>query len=221
MKHCKTLLVAILYCVGFCSCAAQKQAGKYTSSFFIKAVPYSWTLLDGTKPVEILDDSSFALTAAKGTDLHYPASGAFRHHNAPKVLFAPAASFEFSAKLEPRFADRYDGGALLLYSDTTQWAKILFQWTGEKTILGMSVVKEGLTDDSYFAASDSAAIYLKLKKTGAVCAFYTSADGIGWSLTRQFVYKSNERIRLGFYAQSPVGSECRVVFSSIRYTMLK
>lgn len=202
------------------SCAAQKQLVNDKDSFSIRAVSHFWKVLDATTPVEVLSDSSFTLTATKGTDLHNPVSGAFRRHNAPKALFTPTVNFEFSARIQPQFDAKYDGGALLLYTDTTQWAKILFQWTGEKTILGMSVVKEGITDDSYYAASDSGAVYMKLKKTGAVCAFYTSTDGVTWNLTRQFVYKSDQPLGLGFYVQSPVGEQCRVVFSSIRYVGL-
>jgi len=220
MKPCKYFPAVLLFCIAF-SCTAQKRTIDDKDAFSIKAVPHSWKLWEGTVPVEIVSDSSFALTAGKGTDLHYPASGSFRHRNAPKVLFTPANSFELSARLQPRFGNRYDGGALLLYSDTTQWVKILFQWTGDKAILGMSVVKEGITDDSYYAALDSSKVYLKLKKTGDVCAFYMSANGITWNLTRQFVYKASPYTGLGFYVQSPVGTQCRVLFSEIHYTALR
>jgi hypothetical protein len=197
-----------------------KESPRLVDTFTINAFSNTWKTEDRVKALEITGDRSFVLTADSGTDLHYPASGAFKRHNAPKTLFRPSADFEFSAKLTPTFQTKYNGGALLLYSDTTQWAKMLFQYTGEKCIVGMSVVESSLTDDSYYAVSDSVSIYMKLKKAGAVCSFYLSSDGVYWNLTRQFVYANPASMRVGFYAQSPLGPECTVVFSGIVYKAL-
>ena len=212
------LLLCFSVAKGLCQ---ENKATVVPDTFSIAGLPHTWMLIDTASRFEITGDHSFILAAAKGTDLHYPASGAFRRHNAPKAVFRPAADFEFSAKLAPSFQSRYNGGAVLLYSDSTQWAKMLFQYTGEKCIVGMSVVEKSLTDDSYYNVSDTTSIYMRVKKAGAVCSFYLSSDGISWSLTRQFIYAKPGSMQVGFYVQSPLGPECAVVFSEISYKELE
>jgi uncharacterized protein len=198
------------------ACSRPKiNAVKHNAGYLVPAIGKDVQLLDSWKTFTILGGDSIAFTSAKGTDLHNPASGAFRRHSAPKLLFATSDTFELSAKLMPDFNGRYNGAAILLYTDTLRWAKMLFQNTGNGRIIGMSVVREGQTDDSYFNISDSSSIYMRLKKAGPVCSFYVSSNGADWKLTRQFVY--SQPAKAGFYVQSPLADSCRTIFSQIVY----
>ncbi len=192
-----------------------------TDSGRIKAIPYSYILMHNPLDFKILSDSSIVMTAGKGTDLHNSASGSYAKGNAPKFLFTPDTDFDFSARIKPSFDKQYDGGAVLVYSDTDNWAKILFQNTGTKLILGTSVVKNKITDDSYFNIPQNTEIYLRVRKTGRVYTFYTSQDGKEWSVVRDFVYSAPANMKIGFYSQSPVGSACKVEYTDIRYTGVK
>lgn len=216
MRNCFLL---IAFCLSFSVAQAQSNSlEKYRAdTFSIAAVPYRWLLEDGQEEVEKVSGNAFKMKAGKGTDLHYPASGAFRRHNAPKALFQPGTDFEFSAKVTPTFDGKYNGGAILLYADTLHWAKILFQYTAERCIIGMSVVENGKTDDSYYPTDEVASIFLQVKKAGAVCSFYISGDGKTWKLTRQFIAPHPERLWAGFYTQAPVAAACTVLFSDISY----
>jgi uncharacterized protein len=158
------------------------------------------------------------LTASAGTDLHNPASGAFQKSNAPKFLFSPDQNFDFSARVAPSHDNLYDGGALLIWTDAGNWAKVLLQNTGSGSILGLSVVENSLTDDSYFQINSAREVYLRLLKKGSVCTFYTSIDGTTWTVLRQFVYHRPDQMHVGFYAQSPKGPSCQVIFSDIKYS---
>lgn len=183
----------------------------------IKAMP-PFIVIDKMKEVKILSDSALIMIAGEKTDLHNPASGTAFFNNAPKLLFTPAKDFDFSAKVKPDFDGRYDGGAVLVYSDKDNWAKILFQYTGDKLILGNSVVKNKITDDSYFNIPQNREIYLRVTKVGRVFTFLTSQNGKQWDVVRNFVYHKIENMMIGFYSQSPVGEDCAVEYSEIRYT---
>ena len=182
----------------------------------IKSLP-PFIVIDGVKEFRVLSDEAVEMTADTKTDLHNPASGTAFFGNAAKFLFTPAKDFDFSAKVKPDFEDRYDGGAVLIYSDRDNWAKILFQYTGDKLILGNSVVKNKITDDSYFNIPQNKEIYLRVRKVGRVFTFLTSQDGKQWDVVRNFVYNKPENMKIGFYSQSPIGPDCKVVYSEIKY----
>ncbi|MFB9862874.1 DUF1349 domain-containing protein [Rufibacter immobilis] len=186
----------------------------------VNAIPFPVEVLDQPLAAKVLSPNTMLLTAGKGTDLHNPASGIFQRSNAPKAVFSPDAEFEFSARVVPSHENLYDGGALLIWTDHQNWAKVLLQNTGETSVLGLSVVENSLTDDSYFQVGSARGVFLKLVKKGKVCTFYTSADGTVWTVLRQFVYHRPDNMRVGFYAKSPKGPECQVEFSNITYTRL-
>ena len=182
----------------------------------IKAIP-PFVVVDKVKEIKAISDNSLVMIAGEKTDLHNPASGTSFFNNAPKLLFTPGNDFDFSAKVKPDFEGRYDGGAVLVYSDRDNWAKILFKFTGDKLILGNSVVKNKITDDSYFNIPQNREIYLRVRKVGRVFTFLTSQDGKQWDVVRDFVYHKPENMKIGFYSQSPVGKDCEVVYSEISY----
>ena len=218
MRVVDAFYICLITC--FASCSTTKNVARPAHRWQIDSLPNPLFLIDSAKKVSVLSQNSLSITAGKGTDLHNPTSGAFRKHNAPKLLFTPNANFDFWVMVTPQFKNRYDGGALILFGDTANWAKLLFQYTGSGYVTGMSVVKQHNTDDSYYPAADSTAIYLRLKKVKDVCSFYTSANGQQWNLTRQFLYPFKKSLAVGFYVQSPVGDQCEVIFSHIQYTRL-
>ena len=187
----------------------------------IKSIPNSCFLLDDVKSFKVLSDNSLHLEAGKQTDLHIPASGLYNRTNAPKFLFKPDDNFEFSAHIIPDFQGKYDGGALLVYTDKRNWAKILIQYTGTKYLLGMSVVRNKITDDAYYEIANQKHIFLKVTKHNKVFQFYSSLDGKSWNMMREFKYEHPENFKIGFYSQSPVGAGCKVEYSDIVYTKLK
>lgn len=186
------------------------------SNASLKAIPYPYTLLENPKEFKVLSDNAIIMTAGKETDLHNPANGSYFRHNAPKFLFTPDANFVFSAKVKPSFENQYDGGALLLYSDTENWAKVLLQYIDKKPVLGISVVKDKITDDAYFIPPGKD-VFLRITKTGKVFNFLTSPDGKTWTLIREFVYHKPDQVKIGFYSQSPIGNSCQVEYSDITY----
>ncbi|WP_192820270.1 DUF1349 domain-containing protein [Rufibacter sp. LB8] len=212
----KLLLLLLMVCF-----IPETSLGQTPATFQVKAIPFVCQVLDKPSEVKVLSENSVLLTAEGNTDLHNPASAAFQKSNAPKFLFTPDQNFDFSAKVAPSHDNLYDGGALLIWTDTGNWAKVLLQNTGSGSVLGLSVVENSRTDDSYFSVGAAREIYLRILKKGNVGTFYMSTDGTSWTVLRQFVYHRPDQMHVGFYVQSPKGPSCQTLFSEIRYNKIQ
>jgi len=164
-------------------------------------------------------DNEVTITAAKGTDQYVALDGKYESNNAPKLIFTPDKDFIFSAKLATPFDSLYDGGAILLYSDAGNYAKLLFEKAEANSIMvTSSVINQKLTDDNYHIAVSGTEVYLKAATSGKTICFYYSTDGSHWNIVRTFSFKQRATMKLGFYAQSPLGPSCTVDFSEIKYS---
>lgn len=194
---------------------------------------FSRALLSQNKPTEIpfalewmgkqnvfkADSNQIVLTAGPKTDLYAFVDGSYYVNNAPKVLFTPDSNFIFSAKIKPDFKSVFDGGAILVYTDSLNWAKVLFEKHDDITTgLGVSLVRDRRGDDSYHPIPATDAVYVKVARSGRIFNFYYSLDGSSWKLLRTFPYEKVEGLKIGFYAQSPKGDECTVHFTDIEYS---
>lgn len=181
-------------------------------------VPYPFYWVHEPVDFKSLSENAITITAGKGTDLYTFVDGDHYNNNAPKLLFAPDSNFIFSAQITPDFEGIYDGGAILIYTDSSNWAKLLFEKLDEQTlIIGSSVISNKKTDDSYHISTKTNSIWLKVARSGKIFNFYHSVDGETWKLTRTFHYDAPEGMKVGFYAQSPNGPACTVHFSNITY----
>ena len=162
--------------------------------------------------------NSISITAGKETDIYGDLDGTYYVNNVPRLLFTPDSNFIFSAKVGLGFNTVYDGGAIILYSDSSTWAKLLFELNDGNIIgVGSSLVRDKLGDDSYHVALKVKQVFLKAVRSGKTFCFYYSLDGKKWSLLRTFTYPNPENLKIGFYAQSPKGNSCTVNFSEVKY----
>ena len=81
-----------------------------------------------------------------------------------------------------------------------------------------SVINQKQTDDDYHIAVSGTEVYLKVATSGKTICFYYSTDGAKWNIVRTFAFKLRTTMRIGFYAQSPLGPSCTVDFSEIKYS---
>lgn len=164
-----------------------------------------------------------ALTIRAGpkTDLFVdPESGA-RTLNAPRLLGRADGNadgdFLLGARVEVGFAATFDAGALILWAGHDRWAKLAYELSpqGEPTVV--SVVTRGTSDDcnAFTASSTAQNMWLRVAGLGSAYAFHASLDGVTWRLVRYFAL--DWQLRIGFEAQSPVGTGCRAVFDHIAY----
>lgn len=198
------------------SLAAFTAAG--SNSVHIKAIPRAMSWHGQPESFTIHSPQAFTMKAGKGTDLYCFVDGSFYVNKVPKLLFTPDRDFIFSARLKPAFAKEYDGGAILIYSDSSNWAKLLVEKMDNGSILiGSSVVDNRVTDDNYHHTISAPDVYLKLARSGKIYCFYYSTDGRAWKLLRTFSFKQPQTMRIGFYAQSPRGEGLLMDVSDIRY----
>ena len=188
-------------------------------SVYIKAIPHTTRWLVKPDAFHVDGNNAFTMTAGKGTDLYSFVDGSFYVHKVPKLLFTPDKDFIFSARLQADFKKEYDGGAILIYSDSSNWAKVLVEKMDDGSVMvGSSVVDNRITDDSYHRVLPGGDVYLKLARSGKIYCFYYSTDGRTWMLLRTFAYPKPQQLRIGFYAQSPKGEGLSMRVSDIRYT---
>jgi regulation of enolase protein 1 (concanavalin A-like superfamily) len=140
--------------------------------------------------------------------------------NAPMVLFRPQGNFSLSAKIALQPKTRWDSGALTLFIDKDNWAKLCLENSvADGKLSVVMVVNRGISDDSYtaFTASDNT-LYLKIAHQGPAYMFFASHDGKDWTMLRDFTMSGDAALlRTGLLAQSPVGDGITVQFSDIRY----
>lgn len=184
----------------------------------IPGISKTWNWINNPKEFTV-KESSIEIMATKGTDQYVALDGKYESNNAPKLLFAPDKDFIFSAKLSTPFDSLYDGGAILLYADAGNYAKLLFEKAEANSIMvTSSVINQKQTDDNYHIAIRGTEVYLKVATSAKTICFYYSTDGSQWNIVRTFAFKQRSAMKLGFYAQSPLGPACAVSFSEIKYS---
>lgn len=160
---------------------------------------------------------ALVLQAKKGTDLYANSDGTEVANNTPRVLFQPTGDFIFSAKVTAGFNKPFDGGALIVYGDGANWAKLLFEFakTGKAGI--SSTVARKVGDDAHHGAREGSEVYLKVLRRKEMFVFYTSPDGKNWSMVRSFGMPAAATMKVGFSSQSPVGDAFSAQFSDIKF----
>lgn len=160
---------------------------------------------------------AITLTAVEGTDLYANIDGSEVTDNTPRVLFAPSGDFIFSAKVTAGFKSAFDGGALILYADRANWAKLLFERTRDGKAAISTTVTKTAGDDALHQMIDGDAVFLKIARKGPLYVLYTSLDGATWRTVRAFSLPAKAPVKLGFSAQSPMGPDFQARFSEVRF----
>ena len=203
------------------ACVMAHAKAQPSESIKVPGIPKNVTWDIKPRSYKILP-TGIEITAGRETDFYCFADGSYYVNTAPKLLFTPDTDFIFSAKLKPDFKSLYDGGAILVYSDTLNWAKLLFEKHDDGTYgLGASFVSEKRGDDSYHVTANGNEVYVKVAKSGNIFCFYYALDGKNWKLLRTIPYHKLVNMRIGFYAQSPKGESCTVAFEDIQYKAQK
>ncbi len=153
-----------------------------------------------------------SLTAPKGSDYFGTTL------TAPTVMTPVDGDFIFAARVHVPFGNTYDGAALLVRADDSHWAKFLV----ERSQPGMegvtSSVVNGGSDNAYhvFFKPGQDTIWLKATRKGDAYAFYTSEDGMTWTIARDFSLGVSGPVTIGVEAQSPLGPQITADFDHIR-----
>ncbi|MBN8663833.1 MAG: DUF1349 domain-containing protein [Chitinophagales bacterium] len=174
------------------------------------------------KPINwSFQNKTLTIKAGAKTDMFRDPNVTYNTDNAPKLLFQPDSNFILTAAVEHAFANKWDGGALVLKVDSLRWVKFCLEkdYTGARRIV--SVVTNNVSDDANSIAITGNKAYFKMAKAGNVITLYVSTDGKKWLLVRHVQMNILEKFAVGFLAQSPTGESCTVRFSNIQYAAKK
>ncbi len=186
----------------------------------IIAIPHKLIWENTPKSFSVSKDK-IVIEAGKKTDMFRDPNVSYNTDNAPKLLFEADNDFVLTAAIEHAFANKWDGGAIIIKQDSLNWIKFCFEkdYTGAKRVV--SVVTKGISDDCNSIEMNSSKVYYKLAKADNVITLYSSPDGIRWLLIRHLQFDTSKGFKVGFLAQSPTGDRCEVTFSDIVYTIKK
>jgi len=180
--------------------------------------PFTWE----NKPLKFSTTThGFTITAGRKTDMFQDPNMTYHTDNAPQLLFQADSNFVLSLSITHAFANKWDGGAIVLKSDSLNWIKFCYEkdYRGAKRVV--SVVTKGISDDCNSMAMQADIIYYKVAKAGKVITLYCSEDGITWMLVRHLYFDFKPGFKVGFLAQSPEGEKCEVKFDNIKYIAKK
>lgn len=161
------------------------------------------------------------IVAGEKTDMFRDPNVTYNTDNAPKLLFRPDNDFVLTASIEHSFSSKWDGGAIVLKQDSLNWIKFCFEkdYTGAKRVV--SVVTKNVSDDCNSVEVKANKVFYKLAKADNVITLYYSLEGKKWFLIRHLQFDTNNKLLVGFLAQSPTGKKCEVKFSDIGYRAKK
>jgi regulation of enolase protein 1 (concanavalin A-like superfamily) len=134
---------------------------------------------------------------------------------APRLVGHVDGDLQLQARVDVGFAATYDAGALLVWVDETNWAKLCFEQVPDGRPMIVSVVTRGRSDDANGTVVDRGNVWLRVSRLGNAFAFHASTEGSAWQLVRYFALYPVSRVAYGFLAQSPTGKGCTATFSDI------
>jgi regulation of enolase protein 1 (concanavalin A-like superfamily) len=205
--------VFVLTCLLAVNCFAQK-----TLRFSKIPYPLTWE----NKPLSFsVSANSIQIEAGEKTDMFRDPNVTYNTDNAPKLFFTPDANFILTACIEHHFANKWDGGAIVLKADNLHWIKFCFEkdYTGQHRVV--SVVTNNISDDCNSVAINGDKVFYKMCKADNVITLYFTQDGKKWFLVRHLQFNAKGPLHLGFMAQSPTGKNNKVTFSNITYANRK
>jgi uncharacterized protein len=211
----KLSMIVLLSCMLFYSTTEGQD-----QSVRIPGIPHAlyWDI----KPISFsLNKNELVVSAREKTDMFRDPNVTYNTDNAPKLMFTPDNDFVLSVAIEHPFTAKWDGGAIVLKSDSINWVKFCFEkdYTGARRVV--SVVTKNISDDCNSVEIKSNRVYYKLAKADNVITLYYSEKGKNWFLVRHFQFDAKPGFTVGFLAQSPTGKNCKVIFSDIRYEARK
>lgn len=183
----------------------------------ISSIPYIMHFENKVLDYEIISDNHLRIVAPANTDLYTAADSSHIVNKSPRLLFKPDSNFILSAKIKLEFNSMWDAGVLLIYNDSSHYAKFCFEKDFEGQPRIVSVVCNDVADDCNSIAINSNEIYYRIIGSTKKNTFglYYSEDGDDWFGIRGFRLNKTDNVQIGFSAQSPIGKQCSVEFMDI------
>jgi uncharacterized protein len=111
-----------------------------------------------------IQDNELTIEGGEKTDMFRDPNVTYNTDNAPKLLFKADENFILSASIEHSFINKWDGGAIVIKSDSLHWIKFCFEkdYTGAKRVV--SVVTKNISDDCNSVEIFATKVFYKMAK---------------------------------------------------------
>ena len=163
----------------------------------------AWKMVHAEKGKTEMTGGALRIVPETGTNLILSPDRSYKVMNAPMVLAEAQGDFTLVAKVSAQLAGVYDSGALVVYSDEKNWAKVCFENSPRHEAMIISVVTREWSDDVNHETLASPFVYLAVARKGNEFSFHFSRDGRDWRLVRHFDMPIGSRTQIGFTAQTP------------------
>ena len=125
--------------------------------------------------------------------------------NAPYYYTLLEGDFVLRVKVSLQFQADYDACAILLMKNEKFWGKLCFEKSDFGTHAVVSVVTNVRSDDANGCNVEGNSLWLQAVRVGHYFAFHYSLDGVRFDMTRLFWLETDEPLKVGLVAQSPLG----------------
>jgi regulation of enolase protein 1 (concanavalin A-like superfamily) len=163
-------------------------------------------------------DKRLTLSAFEKTDWFHHPTDEFRKNNV-LALAMPVREerFTLKARVSVDFKSPYDAGALFIQVDEENWAKLGFEYSGDRKPTVVSVVTRTTSDDCDGPNHFGSDAWLRIYCDKDTVAFHFSEDGKYWRFLRWFAIPgvATRPLTIGFGVQAPTGSACTATFNDI------
>ena len=161
--------------------------------------------------------SAIEIEAPAKTDFFIDMASLKARDDAPFLYERRKGDFVARVKVRPEFGKNYDAGGIFVFDGAKKWIKFEFEMTDLGYPSVVSVVTDGVSDDSNGERQDDRPeIWLQVARKGDNWALHFSEDGKKWKMSRYFRLKMKAELRVGLEAQSPIGSGCLVEFTGYK-----
>ena len=155
------------------------------------------------------------LSAPALTDLFTDPSSGVVYANAPHLTFDTGGDFTLSARVKVEFQGTFDAGVLMVYQNSSSWAKLCLEYSPLDEPMVVSVVTKGVSDDCNSSVLHKPEVYLRISRMSRAFAFHYSLNGQFWHLVRHLALEPDLPTRAGFLVQAPRGEGCTAFFSEL------
>ncbi len=155
-----------------------------------------------------------SLVAPGGTDLFRNPDGQAVADTAPRRLVEITGEFTLSADAHVAGREAYDSGALLVWADDGNWAKLEIERFPNGSFAVVSVVTRDVSDTAVGWTLPRPSAHLVIARRADEITFAVGRDPA--RLVRHFgLGPTPDRLLVGLLAQSPLGTGCTATFRDV------
>lgn len=152
------------------------------------------------------ENNSLKITVTEGTDFFNNPEDSSVVGSAPYLYKQIKGDFVVKALVQPDFSDQWNAVALMLHVDSLNWIKFAFENSDATGPSIVSVVTKGVSDDANGAIlSNVEKVWLSMARKGNIYSMHWSVDGEHFKMARLTSMISQDPVKIGIEAQSPVG----------------